>query len=139
MTPRRRSSAVSCATMLYAPRILNAPPGCRLSHFSSSDCSACTDTSRSGVTRAIAATRFAAERMSSSVIKSGISFIRPDLTPELNDAWRGRCTIADVLTEEERHGIVEPRMETEEITRTGYRHYRRIERHWTRHSSYGGC
>ena len=34
--PRRRSSAVSCASMLQAPRILNAPAGCRFSHLRSS-------------------------------------------------------------------------------------------------------
>src|SRR4051812_6619596 len=136
MTPRRRSSPVNCATMLYAPRILKAPPGCRLSHFSNSDCSACGETSSRGVTRAIEATRFAAERMSSSVIKSVISLTsRRSYTPA--ESCGAGVAHHDYTRGEEHHGIVEPRMETEEITRSGHRHYRRLERHWTRHRSHG--
>jgi hypothetical protein len=55
ITPRFSCSGDSCAIMLKAPRILNAPIGCRFSHFRNSGRagagSAASGTSSSGVTR----------------------------------------------------------------------------------------
>src|SRR6187200_2597681 len=67
MTPALRSAAVSCATMLKAPRILKAPAGCRFSHLRKSARWAASETSTSGVTRASGLMRSAAARISSRV------------------------------------------------------------------------
>ena len=49
--------------MFVAPRILNAPPGCCGSHLRISGRPAMSETSRTGVRRAMDEMRFAASRM----------------------------------------------------------------------------
>jgi hypothetical protein len=67
MTPRASASAGSRISMFVAPRILNAPPGCCISHFRSSGRPARSDTSTTAVRRAMLAMRRAASRKPSTL------------------------------------------------------------------------
>src|SRR6187431_1396512 len=69
MTPRFNASAGNRLSMFVAPRILKAPPGCCGSHFNHSGRPARSETSRTGVRRAMDAMRVAAARTSDSETK----------------------------------------------------------------------
>src|SRR5262245_64444172 len=71
--------------MLYAPRILKAPPGWRLSHFSRSDLPAMFDTSMSGVTLAMSRIRARASRIRSSVTNAA-GFLGDEALTDITDA-----------------------------------------------------
>src|SRR5688500_16740309 len=72
MTPAARSLGASWAIMLVAPRSLNEPVTCRLSHFKNSPF-----VSRIGVLRTTLRMRVAAARMSSSVTSPALTVCTP--------------------------------------------------------------